>query len=173
MITTAEFLKVAQWVGFLTLLFAACTILAFILNWGVRFRLVGVTGFMAVLTGGLFTLGFVPLTHTVIPGAVRFSLVYDNGSTQAVIAVPPQIAESQLSATLRQAANDLFSYGRLARPNEDKLTIRARTIIHPKPGVSEPLYLGQIKRSLTNRNDEQMVLQLDREKIARLQSPTA
>lgn len=157
--TTADFLNATQWVGITTLGIAAITVLGFIFKWGIRFQLVGVTGFLGVLTTGLLALGLVPFTRTVIPGAVRFSLVYDTGGNQAVIALPPKITQSQLEATLRQAASDLYSYGRLGG-DDDQLTIRARTIIHPEPGISKPLALGQVKRSLSNRNDEKMKIEL-------------
>lgn len=163
MLTTADFLNYAQWSGIITLVGAAITVLGFILKWDIRFRLVGATGFLCVVTGGLFALSLVPFSRTVVAGAVRFSTVYDNGGTQVVIAVPPQISESALEATLRQAASDLYSYGRLGR-NEDKLTIRARTIIHPEPGVSQPLYLGNVRRSLSNRNDEEMAIEIYQKK---------
>jgi len=172
MLTTADFLKLAQWAGITTLVFAAITALGFILKWGIRFRLVGATGFLGVLTGGLFALGLVPLTRTVIPGAGSFVRVYDNGATQAVIAVPPQITESELEATLRQAASNLYSFGRLGQ-NEGELTIRLRTIIHPERGVSKPLYLGQVKRSLEKRDDEQMQITIFSENIAQLPKPSA
>ncbi len=171
--TTDVFLIAAQWAGITTLACAAITVLGFILKWGIRFRLVGATGFLGVLTGGLFALGLVPFTRTVLPGAVRFARVYDNGSTQAVITVPPKISESELSATLHQAASDLYSYGRLGRDDDDQLTIRARTIIHPQPGISQPLYLGQVKRALSNRNDEQMSVEIYQDKLAQLQAPKA
>lgn len=167
MLTTAAFLQYTQWTGILTLVLAAITILAFVLKWGLRFRLVGVTGFMGVLTAGLFALGLVPFTRTLIPGAVPFSLIYDGGSTQAVIAVSPQITESELEATLRQAASNLYSYGRLGQADK-QLTIRARTIIHPEPGVSELINLGQVKRSLAQRDDAQMVVQINKQSFAKL-----
>jgi hypothetical protein len=172
MLTTADFLNAAKWSGILTLVCAAIAVLAFVLQWGVRFRFVGITGFMGVLTGGLFALGLVPLTHTVIPGATRFSVIYDSGATQAVIAVAPKITRPELEATLQQAASDLFSYGRLGRGNE-KLTVRARTIIHPKPGVSEPLYLGEVKRSLRTREDADMSLEINQQNWDRLSQSLA
>lgn len=172
MLTTADFLQYTQWSGIATLVFAVFTILAFVLKWGIRFRLVGTTGFMLVLTGGLFALSLVPLSRTVIPGARRFTLVYDNGSTQAVIATSPQITPSQLDATLRQAASNLYSYGRLGSRNENYLIIRARTLIHPEPGVSVPLYLGQVKRSLASREDAEMSVEIYTEKFAQLPKPT-
>jgi hypothetical protein len=173
MLTTADFLQYTQWSGIATLVFAALAILAFILKWGIRFRLVGTTGFMIVLTCGLFTLSLVPLTHTVIPGAVKYTLVYDNGSTQTVIATSPKISPTQLEATLRQAANNLYSYGRLGTRVDNQMTIRARTVVHPEPGVSVPVYLGQIKRTLAAREDQEMTIEIYPEKFAQLPKPTA
>lgn len=170
MITTAQFLQAGGWAGIATLAFAALAIIAFIFKWGIRFRLVGVTGFTGVLTGGLFALGLGLFTHTTVPGAVRYSLIYDNGATLAAIALPPQITESQLEATLRQAGADLFSYGRLGS-GDGKLTIRARTIIHPEAGVSQPLYLGEVTRSLANQ-DKQLTVEIYRDNLARLPKST-
>jgi hypothetical protein len=145
--STTDFLQYTQWCGIATIVFAVLTILAFILKWGFRFRLVGTTGFMLVLTAGLFSLSLVPLTRTVIPGAVKYTLVYDNGSNQTVIATKPEITPTELEATLRQAASNLYSYGRLGTKGNNQLTVRARTIIHPQPGLSIPLYLGQVNRT--------------------------
>ncbi len=125
-----------------------------------------------VLTVGLLALGIVPFTRTVVPGSVRFVNVYDSGAAESVIAVPATITEDQLTATLQQAASDLFSPGRLSR-GQDKLTIRARAILHPEPGISQPLYLGEVKRSLYNREDDQMAITLYRENLAKLPQPSA
>ncbi|MBI1243059.1 Ycf51 family protein [Umezakia ovalisporum] len=173
MLTTADFLRYAQWSGIATIAFAALAVLAFILKWGIRFRLVGTTGFMLVLTAGLFSLSLVPLSRTVIPGAVKYTLVYDNASTQTVIATSPQISPSQLEATLLQAASNLYSYGRLGTRGDNQLTIRARTIIHPQPGISVPLYLGQIRRTLASREDTDMDIEIYREKFAQLPNSSA
>ena len=173
MLTTADFLQYAQWSGIATIAFAVLAVLAFILKWGIRFRLVGTTGFMIVLTAGLFSLSLVPLSRTVIPGAAKYTLVYDNGSTQTVIATSPQISPEQLEATLLQAASNLYSYGRLGTRGDNQLTIRARTVIHPEPGVSVPLYLGQIKRTLANREDSNMELQVYWEKFDQLPTTAA
>jgi hypothetical protein len=172
MLTTADFLQYTQWSGIATLVFAVLTVLGLIFKWGIRFRLVGTTGFMLVLTGGLFALSLVPLSRTVVPGATKFTLVYDNGSTQAVIATSPQITPTQLEATLRQAALNLYSYGRLGSREDNQLTIRARTVIHPEPGISVPLYLGQIKRSLVSREDLNAEVEIYPEKFAQLPQPT-
>jgi hypothetical protein len=165
--TLGEFAQAAQVMGGLTTLAALVTLVGFGFRWGIRFRLVGVTGFMAVLTGGLFALGLTPVTRTVLPNASRYTTVYDGGGTQAVIAVAGNLTPEQLTATLQQAANDLFSYGRLAT-GDGMLTVRARTLLHPEPGVTEPLYLGQVRRSLRQRQDGAMVVELNTQALARM-----
>jgi hypothetical protein len=149
MITTADFLTATYWGIGLTIACGILAGLAFVFQWGLRFRLVGVTGFMGVLTGGLFALSLFPFTRTAIPGAVPYTVVFDNGGGQAVIAVAPSITESALEATLQQAAADLFSYGRVGA----RLTVRARTIVHPQPGTSQPLTLGQATRTSTQATE--------------------
>lgn len=171
--STANFLQYTQWSGIATILFAVFTILAFIVKWGFRFRLVGATGFMLVLTGGLFSLSLVPLSRTVIPGAVKYTLVYDNGSNQTVIAIAPQITPTELEATLRQAASNLYSYGRLGSGGNKELTVRARTIIHPEIGLSVPLYLGQVNRTLVSREDPEMLVEVYLDKFASLPKASA
>ncbi len=170
MLTPELLISIGKWSGILTLVCAAIAILAFGLKWSFRFRLVGATGFMGVLTAGIFALSLGLFTREVIPGAVKFTRVYDNGGAQTVIAVAPTISESELNATLLQAASDLFSPGRMGT---SKLVIRARTIIHPEPGVSQPLFLGEIRRSLTVQNDEEMAIEIYPEKLALLPKPTS
>lgn len=162
-----DFLHYTQWSAILTLVFGAIALLGFLFKWGIRFRLVGAAGLMVVLTIGLFSLSLVPITRSVVPGAGRFSTVYDSGATQVVITIPTPISEENLTATLRQAASDLFSPGRLGR-NGERLVIRARTVIHPEAGVSQPLYLGQVKRSLLHRDDDQMEITLLKDNLAKL-----
>ena len=166
--TTADFLQYSQWSGITTIALAALTILALLFKWGLRFRLVVATGFILVLTAGLFSLSLVPLSRTVIPGAARYTLVYDNGSNQAVIATSPDITPTQLEATLRQAASNLYSYGRMGAGGNNSLTIRARTVIHPEPGISTPVYLGKVERTLVTREDPQMLVEVFLNKFPQL-----
>lgn len=163
--TPAEFLDATKWSAIITLAFAVLTAIAFFLNWGFRFRLVGVTGFMGVLTVGLFALSVVPITRTVIPGAVRYTTVYDSGATQVVIKVAPDITESELEATLAQAASNLFGPGRLGAPGQAP-TIRARTILHPEDNVSQLVYLGEVQRSQSSQPDQKYDVMLYPEGLA-------
>jgi hypothetical protein len=165
--TDIDFLLIAKWLAIATVALGALTTIAFIASWGIRFRLVGITSFTGVLTGGVFALSLSPILPTVIPGSVPYSTVYDSGASQAVITVPQTISESELEATLKQAASNLFSSGRLGSQS-NQLTIRARTVVHPEPGVSQPLLLGQIKRSIINRDDEQMEITIYSDRLTSL-----
>jgi hypothetical protein len=172
MALTAQITAIAQWVGYFTIFCAVLMVLGLLLKWSIRFRLVGITSFMAVLTGGLYALSLGFYIRPSIPDAVQFARVFDNGGSTVVIAVPPDVTRTQLEATLRQAAADLYSSGRLAQ-GTDKMTIRIRTILHPEPGVSVPLYLGEVKRSLASRYDDQMEIYLDPAKLAQLPKAAA
>ena len=150
----------AKWSGIATIICLVVAILSFIFGWGFRFRLVGVTSFMGVLTTGIFALGLGLFPHAEVPGAVRYSLVYDNGSNQAVVAVAPDIEKSAIEPTLLQAARDLYSYGRTGSGTNSEFTVKLRTILHPETGVSQPLYLGEAKRSLIDRSEEDIRIEL-------------
>lgn len=163
--TPEEFLDATKWSGILTLAIALIAMLGFIFQWGIRFRLVGITGFMLVLTVGFFGLSVVPFTRTVVPGALPYVTVYDSGAAQVVIKVPTTITETELTATLKQAASNLFTSGRLGQAGQSP-TVRARTILHPQPGVSELVYLGQVRRSPDPA--EKFQVQLFPEAIAQL-----
>ena len=144
----------AKWLGIATIACLLVAIVSFVAGWGFRFRMVGVTSFMGVLTAGTFALGLSFFPHKEIPGAAHYSLVYDNGANQAVVAVVPNIEKSAIEPTLLQAASDLYSYGRTGTGGNSQFTIKLRTVLHPETGVSQPLFLGEAKRSLIASGDE-------------------
>ncbi|QCS49222.1 hypothetical protein FEK30_07115 [Picosynechococcus sp. PCC 11901] len=167
-----DFALYTQWSAYATLFFAVLAIAAFLFKWGIRFRLVGTTGFMIVLTIGLFGLSLGLFSRSVVPGAVRYALVYDNGANLAVVSVKPEVTAEEINATLRQASNDLFSYGRIGN-GDNKFTVRLRVMSHPEPGVSEPLYLGQVQRAIADRENGALDIQLYPENLKKLPQPNA
>lgn len=163
-LTPAEFFQATKWSFGVTIFFAVLALLAFVLKWGFRFRLVGVTGFMGVLTVGLLSLSFFPITTTVVPGSVPYTVVYDNGAGRVVLKVPGDINETQLEATLRQAAINQFSPGRVG----DELLIRARTLVHPDDATTKPIYLGQVTRSQSVADEGSFKIEIDNDALASL-----
>jgi hypothetical protein len=165
--TPAEFFEFTKLMGIATLTMGGFTLVTFAFGWGFRFRLVGITGFMGVLTVGLFGLSFQPLTRTVIPGAIPFQTVYDSGASQVVIKVPDTITEPQLEATLKQAASNLFNPSRLG-PQNRTATIRARAILHESGGKSNLLYLGQVQPIPNAATGEAVTVTLQPDALAQL-----
>ena len=172
MISAEQFQLLALWSAYATLALGILTGLGWLFKWGFRFRLVGITGFMGVLTGGLLGLSLGLFIRPAIPGAVHYTRAFDTGATVVVIAVPPTVTESEVEATLRQAAIDMYSPGRLAT-GDSKMLIRARTVLHPAPGVSKLAYLGQIRRSLGERDDPDAQVEIFKDQLAQLPKPTA
>lgn len=143
MLSPEQFLEATGWSAVTTLAFGIITTLAFVLKWGFRFRLVGATGIMGVLTVGLFGLSFQPLMRTAIPGAVPYETVFDSGASQVVITVPNEISQTELEATLQQAASNLFKPSRIGGAGQVVPSIRARGMVH-KDGASELVYVGKV-----------------------------
>ena len=167
-LTPAQFAQLSQAMGLFVLFCALITGIAFVSKWGWRFRMVGITSFSVVLTVGLFGLSLAPIGRMAIAGTTPYTVVYDRMGTEAVIAVAPDLEPAALEATLKQAAANLFSPGRNSQGKSNQLSIRARALVHPRPGVSQPVYVGEIKRSLRLRNDPDMQIQLYPDALASL-----
>ncbi|WP_299404606.1 Ycf51 family protein [Acaryochloris sp. IP29b_bin.148] len=165
------FQQAGQWCALLMLASGIFTGLAFVFKWGIRFRFVGITSLLVVLTGSLLALSFFPLSKAVIPGAAKYNLVYDLAGPQVVITVPPTITPSTLEATLLQASENLFSPGR-GGSGAQQMTIKVRTILHQKSGMSQLIPLGEIQRSLTVRNDPNAKITLNEENLEALATTT-
>lgn len=166
--SSLDFATYTQWSIYTTIAFFVLALLGFVLKWGFRFRLVGAAGFMIVLTIGLFGLSLGLFSHKTIANARHFSLVYDNGANQAVIAVPVNITESELEATLKQAANNLVSYGRTGVGNNQKLTVRARVLVHSEDKLTKPLYVGQVKTLLGKKDNLELEIEIFSDKLAQI-----
>ena len=167
LLTPALFGQLAQAMGVFVLVCALITGLAIAFKWSWRYRMVGATLFSVVLVVGLFSLSFEPITRSSVEGAVPFKLVYDRFGPQATIAVAPTITPDQLVSTLRQASSNLFSSGRNGQ-GQSQMIIYARTVIHPREGVSKPVYLGLVQRSLNLRNDPNIKVEIFADKFAEL-----
>ena len=156
------------WCAYGTIASFVLAIIAFVAGWGFRFRLVGVTSFMGVLTAGFFALNLGLFAHVDVPGAARYTLIYDNAANQAVVAVAPTIEADAVEPTLRQAALDLYSYGRTGSNGNDIFTIGLRTVLHPEEKVSKPLFLGQATRPLSNRDESNLKIEVFKKNVSQL-----
>ena len=167
MFSTEQLVLVAQGLAIAMVIFGAVTTLAFIANWGFRFRMVGVTSFTGVLAGGALGLSLALYQRPMIPNAQAFVRVYDRSAGQLVISVNPKMTPEQLEATLKQAAIDLSSPGRSSA--DGMITVRARVLVHTEPGLTQPLYVGVAVRSLDSKRDdvENIQVQVDAETLSK------
>jgi hypothetical protein len=177
MLSPEQFFQATAWFAIGTVAFGAVTAIAFLLQWGVRYRLVGATGFMGVLTVGLFGLSFQPVTRAVVPGALPYATVFDSGSSQIVIAVPNSITATELEATLEQAASNLLKPSRIGGSGQVVPNIRARAIVH-RPGISELVYVGKVtpNQNFKKGNSEAenpLNIEIYSDKLAKINSATS
>lgn len=164
-----DLLIISKWLAITTVVLGALTTIAFIAGWSWRFRGVGVTSFMGVVAASIFALGVSLYPRIAVEGAERFTVVFDGGGSQIVAAVPAQaISEEAVAATLKQAAYDSYSPGRFGENASSQLTVRLRTLVHHEGGASEPLFLGQVKRSMSIREDENMEFEIFPENLKKL-----
>nr|YP_009546024.1 hypothetical protein Ycf51 [Glaucocystis incrassata]ASQ40085.1 hypothetical protein Ycf51 [Glaucocystis incrassata] len=137
------------------------TILSFFKKWSSRFQLIGVTLFSMLLSIAFFFLTIIPLKHGTLLNSSKYNVVYDNGSTQIIITVPLPITQIELQQTLKQAANDLWSPGRLT--NQHKwLSIKARTFPTNNNNRNlNPIYLGEIRAYPFHQNKQNRLIFLN------------
>ncbi len=120
-----------------------------------RFKAVGYTSFLGVLTAGLFALTVTPLTRPKIQGAKPYQVIFDRGRNRVVISVAPQIQPKELEATLQQARAQLVSSGRSSGGAAlANFEIVARTLVSVEPGVSQVITLGRLEIPLTSSVNE-------------------
>ncbi|TVQ60207.1 MAG: hypothetical protein EA366_03800 [Spirulina sp. DLM2.Bin59] len=149
-----------QGLAIASLAFFVLTVLAFLFKWGIRFRLFGATAFTIVLTVGALGVSLGLFNYTKVTGSVRYKLVYDDAAAHVVVVVPPTVTPSELEATLEQAALDLAPFGRAGQ----RVMVRARAVLHPEPGLSIPLYLGEA----TKANGDEVAVKVYEDNFAQL-----
>ena len=139
-------LVASQWLGLATLGLALLTVVGFLQRWGIRFRLVGVTSFTALLaiSCAAFSVSYSP--GVTVPGAVSAPVVFDNGSDLVVAAAPVDLpAEAELP-TAEQLARNLRPTGRA--PADGVVRVRLRRIEPAGEGVARPVVVAEAKVDL-------------------------
>jgi hypothetical protein len=136
------------WLGVASGLLAALTVAAFIVGWGFRFRLVGVTSFTALLAISCwaFSVSYVPRIS--VPGAVQVPIVFDNGGDLVVAAAPAGLAPEAVAPTVEQVARNLRASGRVSPTGV--VRVRLRGLDNGDDGRSTPRVLAEAQRDLAH-----------------------
>ena len=134
------------WLAWSGLGLGIMTIVAFLFNWGVKFRLVGTAIFTLLLSGSCWAFNESYTPPRMFEGAMYTPVVYDNGGNLVVAQVQADFPSEAIEPSLQQLSENLKGGGR----NGAEITVRIRKIEDHSPGISTPIILGEaIRDSLT------------------------
>jgi hypothetical protein len=135
-----------EWLGAASGLLAFTTIAAFLLRWGIRFRLVGITSFTALLALSCLAFAVSYRPRVSVEGAVSVPVVFDNGADLVIAAARADFPAGAEAATVEQVARNLRGSGR--NTVDGQVTVRLRRVEPIGPGLSAPRVLAEARRDL-------------------------
>jgi hypothetical protein len=141
-------LVAAKWLGLASGLLILATVAGFTLRWGIRFRLVGITSFTALLAISClaFSISYTP--RVTISGAVVAPVVFDGGSDLVIAAAPADLPPEAIGPTVIQVASNLHGGGK--KTSDGKVRVRLRSIEPAGEGTARPVVLAEAVRDLAN-----------------------
>ena len=130
--------------GFFGILLLMVTVIAFIFNFGFKFRIVGATIFSLLLS--LSSWAFIQsyTENVVVDGAKYVPIVYDNGFDLIIAKAENDFPEESIEPTLRQLLENL-SKGSRSGAN---VKIKMRKLEKFSDSVSKPVVIGEIEKNL-------------------------
>ena len=140
--------QAGEWLGAASGVLAALTVAGFVARWGVRFRLVGVTSFTALLAVSCLAFAISYTPRVSVPGAVVAPVVFDNGTDLVIAAAPADLPEAAYGPSVEQVARNLRGSGRTS--DAGKVTVRLRRIDAVDAGTARPVVLAEAVRNLIN-----------------------
>ena len=146
MVADPLLLKAGSWLAIAGGVLLLLTVLAFVSGWGMRFRLVGVSSFTLLLAAGCgaFAISYSPRTS--IEGAQVVPVVFDNGGSLVVAAVPADFPLEAAAPSVEQVATNLRGSGRSSA--DGLVHVRLRQLQAQTNGSSKPQVLAEATRDL-------------------------
>ena len=129
--------------GFLGIFLFLVTIIAFIFNFGFKFRITGATIFSLLLS--LSSWAFIQSysENIKIEGARYLPTVYDNGFDLIITKADENFPEEAIKPTLNQLYKNLKKGSR----SGSKVKIKIRKLERISNGVSRPVIIGETEKS--------------------------
>ena len=130
--------------GFLGILLLCVTVLAFIFNFGFKFRIIGATIFSLLLS--LSSWAFIQsyTEKVTIEGSKYLPIVYDNGFDLVIAKAEDEFPEESIKPTLEQLSEN-FSKGSRSGAN---VKIKIRKLEKISDGISKPVVIGEIQKNV-------------------------
>ena len=136
------------WLGIAGAVLLLVTVLGFLLRWGIRFRLVGVTSFTVLLSLSCLAFAVSYAPRAVVEGAVSVPVVFDNGSDLVIAAAPADLPEAAFRPSVEQVALNLRGSGR--HGDNGLVHVRLRRVEPVAPGIDKPVIVAAADRSLAS-----------------------
>jgi len=130
--------------GFLGTSLLVVTLIAFIFNFGIKFRIIGATIFSLLLS--LSSWAFIQsyTEKVVIEGAKYLPIVYDNGFDLIIAKAEDDFPEDSIKPTLEQLSENLRKGSRAGA----NVKIKIRKLEKLSDGVSKPVIIGEVQKNV-------------------------
>ena len=130
--------------GFLGIFLLVVTLIAFIFNFGFKFRITGATIFALLLS--LSSWAFIQsyTEKVVIEGSKYLPIVYDNGFDLIIAKAEDNFPEEAVKPTLEQLSENLRKGSRSGA----NVKIKIRKLEKFSDGVSKPVIIGEVQKNV-------------------------
>ncbi|MBM5783604.1 MAG: hypothetical protein FJ076_01945 [Cyanobacteria bacterium K_DeepCast_35m_m1_288] len=139
-------LTAGEWLGVSSAVLLLLTVVAFVVRWGIRFRLVGVTSFTVLLSLSCLAFAVSYAPRQLVDGAVSVPVVFDNGTDLVVAAAPADLDPAAFGPSVQQVALNLRGSGR----GTELVEVRLRRVEATAPGTDTPVVLATAIRNLAD-----------------------
>ena len=130
--------------GFLGIFLLCVTVIAFLFNFGFKYRIIGATIFSLLLS--LSSWAFIQsyTEKIVIEGAKYVPIVYDNGFDLIIAKADDDFPEDSIEPTLKQLSENLRKGSRSGA----NVKIKIRKLEKISDGVSKPVVIGEVQKNV-------------------------
>ena len=130
--------------GFFGIFLFICTVVAFIFNFGFKFRIIGATIFSLLLS--LSSWAFIQSYNeqVVIEDAKYLPIVYDNGFDLIIAKAEENFPEESIKPTLEQLSKNLRKGSRSGA----NVKIKIRKLEKISAGISKPVVIGEVQKNV-------------------------
>jgi len=130
--------------GFFAIILLIGAIIAFIFNFGFKFRIVGATIFSLLLS--LSSWAFIQsyTEKVVVENAKYVPIVYDNGFDLIIAKAEDDFPEESINPTLEQLSENLRKGSRSGA----NVKIKIRKLEKISEGVSKPVVIGEVQKNV-------------------------
>jgi hypothetical protein len=139
-------LTAGEWLGAASAVLLVLTVVAFLVRWGIRFRLVGITSFTVLLSLSCLAFAVSYTPRQTVEGAISVPVVFDNGSDLVVAAAPADMPLETFLPSVEQVAINLRGSGRGTQTVE----VRLRRVESTADGTDTPIVLATAIRNLAD-----------------------